>query len=97
MIDEESGEKPEPAVDEKPRTKASDPLPWEGKPEPDEVIRVLENRAYLEASRQRILVEIGMRKEPYHPAMREAYIMTWLANWFRGRLIEREKKNQYRR
>ncbi len=92
MTDVENGEKPGPAVDEKPRAKASDPLPWEGRPEPEEVIAVLENRAWLEKSRQGMLVEIGLRKEPYHPAMREAYIMTWLANWFRGRLNERERR-----
>jgi DNA repair photolyase len=64
--------------------------PWEGKLDPDEAIEILRKRAWTEESRQARLVELGDRSEPYAPAMREAYVCRWLANWLEKRKLDRE-------
>jgi len=92
MTDEPSEEKPE----EKPGgPKAAEIKPWEGKLDPDEAIELLRKRAYIEESRQERLVELGDRTSVYEPAMREAYVFRWIANWFEQRKIERDKPKRY--
>jgi hypothetical protein len=75
--------------------KRDEPKPWEGKLDPNEAIELLRKRAYLEESRQLRLVELGDRTNVYEPAMREAYVLRWIANWLEQRKIEREKPRRY--
>jgi hypothetical protein len=84
------------ASEEKPGgPEAAATKPWEGKPNPDEAIEILRKRAYTEESRQQRLVELGDRTSLYVPAMREAYVLRWIANWLEHKKIEREKPRRY--
>lgn len=96
MTDVESGEKPGPAVDEKPRAGANAPLqPWEGRPQPAEAIAILESRALADQEWHARMEAAGMPVAV--SAKREAYVMRWLAQWFLARQIEQQKKDQWRR